>query len=93
MKSEAYYKGERDYAYYGLSFSNNPYPSDSQDSEDYKTGINQAYRKNPNWDARLKKDTAKERMLDTMHHNDTSREQAIEKRRKIAEYKKIKDGY
>jgi hypothetical protein len=93
MKSEAYYKGERDYAYYGLSFSNNPYPSDSQDSEDYKTGVNQAYRKNPNWDARLKKDVAKEKLLDALLNEDLVKKQEAEKRRKMAAYKKIKDGY
>lgn len=93
MKSKAYYKGEMDYSHYGLSFSHNPYSSDSQDSEDYKTGINQAYRKNPSWDTLLKKDAAKEKLLDELENKDFLRKQEAEKRRKIAAYKKIKDGY
>jgi hypothetical protein len=92
MKSKAYYKGEMDYSYYGLNFSHNPYSSDSQDSEDYKSGINQAYRKNPNWDERLRKDAAREKRLDLKYEEDIKRQEA-EKRRKISEYKKIKDGY
>ncbi len=54
MKGEAYYKGEREYSYYGLCFDKNPYHIDSQDYEDYRAGMNMAHKKTPALDARIK---------------------------------------
>ena len=100
MKSEAYCKGENDYFYFGLNNSNNPYSRDSQDFEDYNAGMNQAYRKNPDLAGRLKQDGADERLLAFKEKQELKKEEEAlnkkneaAKRKKISDFKRMKDGY
>lgn len=97
MKSEAYCRGEREYSFYGLRHDTNPFPRGSQDYEDYNTGMNQASRRNPALGARIKQDDDDERLA---LFKENQKKQADEKvaaekllKKKISNFKKMKDGY
>lgn len=47
---------------YGLDNTKNPFPSNSQDHEDYNSGEIQAHRGNPALGARIKQDGDDERL-------------------------------
>lgn len=97
MKGEAYYKGEREYSYFGLCFDKNPYHIDSQDYEDYRAGMNMAHKKNSALGARIKQDGDDERLADFIEQQKREKEdeaatEALRKK-KIANFKRMKDGY
>lgn len=97
MKSEAYSRGEREYSLYGLDNTHNPFPSDSQDYEDYSAGKIQAYRRNPALGARIKQDGDDERLADFIEQQRLEKEEkaAAEAlmKKNIARFKRVKDGY
>jgi hypothetical protein len=93
MKSQAYSRGEREYSLYGLDNTHNPFPSDTQDYEDYSAGKIQAHRRNPDLGARLKQDADEERLLAFQEQQAEEVKAEALRKKKIANFKRMKDGY